>query len=81
MSYAARQRLSGARRTMTGMTEYEALSVAYAAAVERHQSHRSDLYLSGNSTWRCPQCEPPTLRERLSNFLATATARVKRRRR
>jgi hypothetical protein len=64
------------------MTEAETrlLGEAIRAGIERHRWHQPNLYRGADNIWRCPECEPPTLRERLSSVLATATAHVKRRR-
>jgi len=63
------------------MSEYEALREAWESAMVRHRTHRSALWLGANGVYRCPQCDPPTLRERVLAVLRWAKFRVKRGRR
>lgn len=50
------------------MTEYEELKAAFLAGVEAHKAHRPRLYRGRDGIWRCPDCDPPSLRERLANL-------------
>lgn len=73
------------------MDEYAELEAAFLAAVEAHETHPPRLYRGRDGIWRCPACDPPGLRERIVNLLASWVAnaayrqrqknRVKRRRR
>lgn len=47
-------------------TEARLLGEAIRAGIERHKTHRPRLYRGTDGIWRCPDCEPPSLWQRLT---------------
>lgn len=64
-----------------GGESFTQLKAAYAAAVEAHKTHRPRLYRGADGIYRCPQCDPPSLRERMATWWERAVDAVRGRRR